>query len=134
NPDHGRLDGRGLWLIRSNQAGINFALYQAEESRPTREHWQLRVAHDPQRTLEDVSLNAEAVILGLRDGGLPVIEVQPQGLPAYRVQLPDAAYSLYVQDSLEFDSPCVRLRYEALNRPAQVRQLNLADGTQTVLK
>ena len=25
-PDHGRLDGRGLWLIRSNQAGINFAL------------------------------------------------------------------------------------------------------------
>ncbi len=32
-PDHGRLDGRGLWLIRSNQAGINFALYQAEESR-----------------------------------------------------------------------------------------------------
>lgn len=45
-PDHGRLDGRGLWLIRSNQAGINFALYQAEESRPTREHWQLRVAHD----------------------------------------------------------------------------------------
>ncbi len=109
-PDHGRLDGRGLWLIRSNQAGINFALYQAEESRPTREHWQLRVAHDPQRTLEDVSLNAEAVILGLRDGGLPVIEVQPQGLPAYRVQLPDAAYSLYVQDSLEFDSPCVRLR------------------------
>ncbi len=133
-PDHGRLDGRGLWLIRSNQAGINFALYQAEESRPTREHWQLRVAHDTQRTLEDVSLNAEAVILGLRDGGLPVIEVQPQGLPAYRVQLPDAAYSLYVQDSLEFDSPCVRLRYEALNRPAQVRQLNLADGTQTVLK
>ena len=132
-PDHGRLDGRGLWLIRSNQAGINFALYQAEESRPTREHWQLRVAHDPQRTLEDVSLNAEAVILGLRDGGLPVIEVQPQGLPAYRVQLPDAAYSP-TQDSLEFDSPCVRLRYEALNRPAQVRQLNLADGTQTVLK
>ncbi|MCB2648668.1 hypothetical protein KQ722_15355, partial [Listeria monocytogenes] len=74
-PDHGRLDGRGLWLIRSNQAGINFALYQAEESRPPREHWQLRVAHDPQRTLEDGSLNAEAVILGLRDGGLPVIEV-----------------------------------------------------------
>ncbi len=32
-PDHGRLDGRGLWLIRSNQAGINFALYQAEEAR-----------------------------------------------------------------------------------------------------
>ena len=91
------------------------------------------MAHDPQRTLEDVSLNAEAVILGLRDGGLPVIEVQPQACRLPRA-VAGRRLSLYVQDSLEFDSPCVRLRYEALNRPAQVRQLNLADGTQTVLK
>ncbi|WP_207855702.1 prolyl oligopeptidase family serine peptidase, partial [Pseudomonas sp. 79_C] len=50
------------------------------------------------------------------------------------VELPDAAYSLYVQDSLEFASPRLRLRYEALNRPAQVRQLELASGAQAVLK
>jgi oligopeptidase B len=56
--------------------------------------------------------------LSLREGGLPIIEVHPQGLPAYRVQLPDAAYSLYVQNTLEFDSDRIRLRYEALNRPA----------------
>ena len=72
--------------------------------------------------------------LSLREGGLPIIEVHPQGLPPYRVQLPDAAYSLYVQNSLEFDSDSIRLRYEALNRPAQVRQLDLASGEQTVLK
>jgi oligopeptidase B len=65
---------------------------------------------------------------------LPVIEVRPQGITGYRVSLPDAAYSLYVQDSLEFASPVIRLRYEALNRPAQIRELNLADGTQKVLK
>ena len=75
-------NGAGYGVINIPQAGINFALYQAEESRPTCEHWQLRVAHDPQRTLEDVSLNAEAVILGLRDGGLPVIEVQQPAAPA----------------------------------------------------
>ncbi|MCP5853888.1 oligopeptidase B, partial [Klebsiella pneumoniae] len=68
------------------------------------------------------------------EGGLPIIEVRPQGTPAYRVELPDAAYSLYVQDSLEFASTRIRLRYEALNRPAQVRQLDLATGAQTVLK
>ena len=84
--------------------------------------------------LEGLTLNASALTLSLREGGLPVIEVRPSGLPAYRVQLPDAAYSLYVQDSLEFISPRIRLRYEALNRPAQVRQLVLADGEQTVLK
>ena len=62
------------------------------------------------------------------------MKVHPQGGASYPVQLPDAAYSLYVQDSLEFHSPVIRLRYEALNRPAQVRQLELATGAQQVLK
>lgn len=133
-PDHGLHQGQWSWLIRSNKAGINFALYHASEAQPEREHWQELVAHDEAVMLEDVSLNAEAITLTLREGGLPVIEVRPQGVQPYRLQLPDAAYSLHVQNSLEFTSTVIRLRYEALNRPAQVRQLTLADGTQEVLK
>ncbi|QVM90118.1 S9 family peptidase [Pseudomonas entomophila] len=134
-PDHGQLDGQWRWFIRSNQDGINFALFQAPtDGVPTREQWQVLVAHRDDIMLEGVSLNAAALSLSLRDGGLPIIEVHPQGLPAYRVELPDAAYSLYVQDSLEFASTRIRLRYEALNRPAQVRQLELATGAQQVLK
>lgn len=132
--DHGKLGDDWAWLIRSNQSGINFALWQAAHATPERAHWQLLRAHDPQVMLEGLSLNEGALILSLREGGLPIIEVQPQGKAAYRVQLPDAAYSLYVQDHLEFDSPVIRLRYEALNRPAQIRQLGLSDGAQTVLK
>ncbi len=132
--DHGMLDGQWRWLIRSNQHGINFALLYASEAAPQRTHWQLLREHDPQVMLEGATLNQQALILSLRENGLPIIDVQPQGQAAYRVQLPDAAYSLYVQDSLEFDSPTIRLRYEALNRPAQVRQLELATGEQVVLK
>jgi len=133
-PDHGLHEGQWSWLIRSNQAGINFALYHASEAQPEREHWQELVPHDDEVMLEDVSLNAEAITLTLRESGLPVIEVRPQGVQPYRLQLPDAAYSLHMQNSLEFTSTVIRLRYEALNRPAQVRQLTLADGTQEVLK
>ncbi|KTC62459.1 MULTISPECIES: S9 family peptidase [Pseudomonas syringae group] len=136
-PDHGLLNGVWSWFIRSNQSGINFALYHAAEhasGAPAREDWQTLVAHDDKVMLEGVSLNAKAVSLSLREGGLPIIEVRPQDLPAYRVQLPDAAYSLYVQDTLEFDSDRIRLRYQSLNRPAQVRQLTLASGEQVVLK
>ncbi|WP_122314640.1 S9 family peptidase [Pseudomonas cichorii] len=136
-PDHGQLDGVWSWFIRSNQSGINFALYQAAETAsgvPARTDWQTLVAHSDSVMLEGLSLNAKSLTLSLREGGLPIIEVRPQGLPAYRVQLPDAAYSLYVQDSLEFDSDCIRLRYQSLNRPPQVRQLTLASGAQVVLK
>jgi oligopeptidase B len=135
-PDHGQLEGQWTWFIRSNQAGINFALYQAADNGqvPTREHWQTLIEHRQDSMLEGVTLNARAYSLSLREGGLPIIQVHPQGEVAYRVQLPDAAYSLYISDSLEFDNPRIRLRYEALNRPAQVRQLSLADGAQVVLK
>ncbi|MDG6403409.1 prolyl oligopeptidase family serine peptidase, partial [Pseudomonas quasicaspiana] len=101
---------------------------------PTRNDWQVLVPHSDTVMLEGLSLNAKGLTLSLREGGLPIIEVRPQGLPAYRVQLPDAAYSLYVQDTLEFDSDKIRLRYQSLNRPAQVRQLTLASGEQSVLK
>ncbi|MES2819978.1 MAG: S9 family peptidase [Pseudomonadota bacterium] len=137
NLDHGKLDGDWAWLIRSNQTGINFALFCVKECAgnvPERSRWQPLIAHDDAVMLEDIGLNSRALILSLRQGGLPIIEVHAQGQAAARVQLPDAAYSLYVQDSLEFDSPVIRLRYEALNRPAQVRQLHLASSEQIVLK
>ncbi|MFO3670742.1 S9 family peptidase [Pseudomonas protegens] len=134
--DHGLLDGQWTWFIRSNRDGINFALYQAEDNGaiPEQDDWQLLVPHNPEVMLDGVTLNAAAMTLSLREGGLPIIEVHPRDLPVYRVQLPDAAYSLHVQNSLEFSSERIRLRYEALNRPAQVRQLQLADGQQQVLK
>jgi len=134
-PDHGQLEGQWRWFIRTNQDGINFALYQAASDQvPVRDQWQLLVAHRDTVMLEGLSLNASALTLSLREGGLPIIEVHPQGLAPYRVELPDAAYSLYVQDTLEFASSRIRLRYQALNRPAQVRQLELATGAQVVLK
>ncbi|ROL88487.1 S9 family peptidase [Pseudomonas protegens] len=134
--DHGQLDGQWTWFIRSNREGINFALYQAADEGviPEESDWQLLVPHNPEVMLDGVTLNAGAMTLSLREGGLPIIEVHPQDLPVYRVQLPDAAYSLHVQNSLEFSSDRIRLRYEALNRPAQVRQLQLTDGQQQVLK
>ncbi|SFT42788.1 S9 family peptidase [Pseudomonas marincola] len=132
--DHGQLNGQWCWFIRSNQSGINFALYTAAEHTPQRQHWQTLIEHNPQVMLEGVSLNHAAFVLSLREAGLPVVEVHPQELPEYRIQLPDAAYNLYVQDTLEFASSTIRLRYEALNRPAQIRQLTLTNGAQQVLK
>jgi len=135
--DHGLVDGVWSWLIRSNQHGINFALFHAPEKTsgvPERAQWQTLIPHNDAVMLDGFSLNAKALTLSLREGGLPIVEVHPQGAAPYRVQLPDAAYNLYVQDTLEFDSDKIRLRYQSLNRPAQVRQLALATGEQVVLK
>ena len=109
--DHGLFEGQWAWFIRTNQDGINFALYYALGEVPSRNDWQPLIAHSDSVMLEGMTLNARALCLSLREGGLPIIEIRPDGLAPYRVQLPDAAYSLYVQDSLEFDSKHIRLRY-----------------------
>ena len=81
-PDHGQLDGAWCWFIRTNQDGINFALYAPATEVPGREQWQALVPHREAVMLEGLSLNAGALTLSLREGGLPIIEVRPQGLAA----------------------------------------------------
>jgi oligopeptidase B len=134
--DHGALDGAWTWFIRTNRDGINFALYSAVDTgvAPTEADWKNLIPHSDTVMIDGMSLNTGAMTLSLREGGLPIIEVHSQGQTPYRVQLPDAAYSLHVQNSLEFVSDRIRLRYEALNRPAQIRQLELQSGEQKVLK
>ena len=86
--DHGLIDGKWSWVIRSNQDGINFALYHAPEKPdgiPERSDWQNLIAHSETVMLDGFSLNAKGLTLSLREGGLPIVEVHPQALPAYRV-------------------------------------------------
>lgn len=128
--DHGP---QGL-LIRSNDRGENFALYRADPTHPLRPHWELLVDVDPARTLEDFSVQQQGRLLHYREEGLVRLEVQPTTGAPYHVSMPDAVYSLHVQGGEEYTSAQIRLRYESLNRPAQVRALDLASGAQTVLK
>lgn len=128
--DHGP-DGM---LIRSNDRGENFGLYRVDPLNPLRVNWELIVDVDPQRTLEDFSVQQQGLLLHYREGGLTRIEVRPVDGDPYDVSMPDAVFSLHVQGGEEYTSDAIRLRYESLNRPAQIRALQLASGTQTVLK
>ncbi|UAW99761.1 S9 family peptidase [Halopseudomonas nanhaiensis] len=128
--DHGP-DGL---VIRSNADGENFALYGADPLHPEQTAWKLLRGVDPQRTLEDFSLQQKARVLHYRDQGLVTLEVQPAGGDAYPLSMPDAVYSLRAQGGEDYQSDRLRIRYESLNRPAEIRALSLASGEQTVLK
>ncbi len=128
--DHGP---NGL-LIRSNAEGENFCLYHANPEQSEQAQWQRLVATDSDRTLEDFSVQAAGLLLHYRDQGLVTLEVRPADAPDYVVSMPDAVYSLHVQGGEEYQSNHVRLRYESLNRPAQILALHIASGTQKVLK
>lgn len=128
--DHGP---KGL-VVRSNAEGENFCLYLADPEAPGQADWRRVVATDPQRTLEDFSVQAGGMLLHYRHQGLVTLEVRPASGEDYVVSMPDAVYSLHVQGGEEYGSAHVRLRYESLNRPAQIMALHLASGARHVLK
>ncbi|MDP1340756.1 hypothetical protein Q6279_29140, partial [Klebsiella variicola] len=74
--DHGQLNGAWTWFTRSNRDGINYALFVATDigDVPTETEWQNLIPHSDDVMLDGVSLNASAMTLSLRIGGLPVIE------------------------------------------------------------
>lgn len=131
--EHAWLEGRWQWLIRSNQQGLNFALYAADEGAP-RSHWRCLRAHQEHCMIEAVAAKAQGYLLCVREEGLSKLWVQPEHQPGYWLALPDAVYSLDLDELLAFDSPYLRLRYESLQSPAQIRQLQLCTGEQQLLK
>lgn len=128
--DHGP---EGL-IIRSNAKGENFALFKADPAQPAQACWQTIAQTDPQRTLEDFSVQQAGLLLHYRDQGLITLEVKPVAAQGYQVSMPDAVYSLHVQGGEEYSSACIRLRYESLNRPAEVRALHIDTGVQRILR
>ncbi len=128
--DHG-TDG---FMIRSNRLGETFCLYRCNPDTTGLANWELVTAADPERTLEEVSLQSTAVVLQYRNQALTELEIRPVDAAPYTLSMPDAVYSLGVQGGEEYSSPQIRLRYESLNRPAEVRALTLSSGEQQVLK
>lgn len=128
--DHG-AEG---FMIRSNRLGETFCLYRCTAEQPGLDNWELITAPDPARTLEDVSLQSTATVLQYRNQALTELEIRADGRQPYTLNMPEAVYSLGVQGGEEYSSPRIRLRYESLNRPAEVRALTLATGEQQVLK
>ncbi|SDT98072.1 S9 family peptidase [Halopseudomonas salegens] len=123
--------GMGKLWIRSNQSGENFALYCADPAQP--QQWVLHTPCSSEHTLEDFYVQQTGLILQYREQGLVCLQVH-SNQSRYHVSMPDPVYSLHLQGGEDYTSPCVRLRYESLNRPAQVRALELATGAQQVLR
>ncbi|MEB0124058.1 S9 family peptidase, partial [Pseudomonas sp. CCI1.2] len=75
-PDHGQIDGAWSWLIRSNQSGINFALYQAAEKAsgaPSLYYFIILIAHRYTVMFYGFWLNSYGISLCLMVGFINII-------------------------------------------------------------
>lgn len=120
NVDHAVVPSTGdAFLILANDDGAdNFALFQTPIDSPSREHWQVMLAHRPDVRLESVDPFAGHVVVNERADGLERIRIiRLSDGTDHVIDQPEPVYSLGGGANLEWDSTELRFGYTSLVTP-----------------
>ncbi len=136
-PEHEySVDHRGdLFYIMTNDQGRNNRLVTAPVSDPGRAKWTEVVPHRDDVMLEDYDLFKDWTVLYERQDALPRIQVSDAALAGgYRIEFPEAIYSVGPQNNREFDTGTLRIEYESFTTPPSVYDYDMATKERSLLK
>jgi oligopeptidase B len=140
-PDH-----RGdLFYIMTNDAGINYRVVTAPvmdywrvegEPQAKKSAWTELVAYRKPVRVEVVDLFKDHMVLRLREGGLPHLEIYDlrEGGKSHRMSFPEPAYAVSGSANAEFDTKVFRYNYQSFITPSSVYDYDLDSRKQTLLK
>ena len=130
------VDHRGdLFYIMTNDQGRNNRLVTAPAADPVRENWKEVVPHRDDVMLEDFDLFRDWTVLYERQDALPRIQVSNASLTGgYRIDFPEAIYSVGPQNNREFDTGTLRIEYESFTTPPAVYDFDMATKERKLLK
>lgn len=122
------------FYLRTNDTGRNFRIVRAPVATPDREHWEEVVPHRADVMIEDIDLFRDHMVLSLRTGGLPRLDVIPFDGEPRSIGFPDPVYDAWIGPNPEFDAVEVRFGYVSLTRPPSVFAYEPRTGTRRLLK
>lgn len=134
----------GRFYIRVNDTGCNFRIVTAPDDHPGRENWSEFLPARDDVVLQDFDVFAHDLVLSERRDGLSQIAITP--LPAHgdpaaagpakprEMTFDEPDYAVELHDNVEFNPPAIRMTYQSLTTPQQVIDLDLATGTQHLMK
>ena len=141
--EHHHHPGRGtdvLYIVTNEGGAENFRLVETDVAATMAgqvgpAHWREVMPHRPDVRLEAVDAFADHLVLSERSAGLEHLRVVPlDGRPAHVLQLPDEVYSVWLGPNPEYDTEALRIGYTSLVLPRTDFDVDLADGTRTVVK
>ena len=125
------------FFILTNDKGINFRLVAAPVENPSPETWAEIISHRSDVMLENLLCFQNHIALVEREHGLPQIKVLPLSdgdQPAYRIPMPEQAYSASPTANFEFDTNTIRYNYQSMVTPPSTYDFNMADGSSVLVK
>ncbi len=131
---------KGLWFIRTNDAGRNFRLVTAPVATPGRENWTERIPHRDHVMLEGIDLFEGFFVACEREDGLPRLRLWrfagggAEAALTAEIAFPEPAYDAYSHINRVFDTSTFRYAYQSLVTPSSVYEYDVASGASTLLK
>ncbi len=141
--EHHRQDATGgdvLYIVTNQGDAENFRLASTDISdikagRVGSDHWRDVRAHRADVRLEAVDAFADHLVLSERADGLEQLRVVPLGSdPERLLEMPDEVYSAWLGPNPEFSTTTLRIGYTSLVQPRTDFDVDLVDGTRTVVK
>jgi oligopeptidase B len=130
------LDHReGLFYIRTNKSGHNFAIVTAPENDPAPKNWKTFVAHRDNVRIQDIDLFKDFAVLVERGDALDHLRIYDFKADTWKeVAYPEPVYSVFPGGTPEFESRTYRYNYQSFLTPPSVFDYDVAAGKSTLLK
>jgi oligopeptidase B len=130
------VDHRGdLFYIRSNKQCRNFRVVTAPVADPGQANWKEMMPCRGDVMVEDINVFADYGVFSEREDGLPRLRVTDlKSGGSYRVDFPEAIYSVYISNNFEFETKELRFNYESFTTPPSIYDFDMATKARKLLK
>jgi len=130
------LDHReGLFYIRTNKPGHNFAVVTAPVSDPSPKNWKTFIAHRENVRIQDVDLFRDFAVAVEKSEALNQLRIHDFKSGAWKsIEFPEPVYSVFPAQTPEFESNTYRYNYQSFITPSSVFDYDVRTGKSALLK
>ena len=130
------LDHReGLFYIRTNKSGRNFAVMTAPENDPAPRNWRVFLAHRDDVRLEDINLFKDFAVSVEKSNALDHLRIYDFKSRNWKeIEYPERVYSVLPGGTPDYESHTYRYNYQSLVTPSSVFDYDVNTGKSTLRK
>jgi oligopeptidase B len=130
------LDHReGLFYIRTNRSGRNFAVMTAPVDSPAPKSWKVFVAHRDNVRIQDIDLFKDFAVSVERGDALDHLRIYNFKTGAWKeIAYPEPVYSVFPGGTPDYESRTYRYNYQSFLTPSSVFDYDATTGKSTLLK
>ncbi len=130
------LDHReGLFYIRTNRFGRDFAVVTAPAADPAPANWNVFVAHREGIRIEEIDLFRDFAVSVEKTEALNHLRIHHFGTGAWdEIAFPEPVYSVFPAGTPDYDSPLYRYSYQSMVTPPTVFDYDARTGQSILLK